>query len=409
MIQCGNCGIDMEEGVSFCPMCGSAVEAPPQQAQPGSGNPAGTGCPPPPSAAPNPAPGPNYAAPPNPAHSAPPYPPAAPNPHPPYAQAPNQGWQAPPAYAAYAPAAPAGGSGNFFLENIVGLIPWALVLLVMLVLLVAGGGNFFDPLNFRNIFQQTMTLVPMAVGVVLTVRARGLDFSLAFVVTLTGFVWSASGSPVLALFAAVAAGALNGLLIAVLRLPSVMVSLVVSALIRGIALMGTDAMPVMMEITVESHIPLALVLALLALAGGFVYNCFTPLGKPAAQRAQSKGTAFQFLAYPLAALLAGFTGILMVMRMRAFAPTMAGDFYFVPLVLIWAAVSSTKLADNRFVPVLYGAVVIGLYSILSNLFNLLGVDAYIQMLANSLLTLFFLVGAGFARLPAAKRDSSGMQ
>lgn len=130
-----------------------------------------------------------------------------------------------------------------------GLITAALVLIGLLALLAAVSAR---PLGYDDIAQlgaSGVTLAILAVGQTVVVIAGGLDLSAAAVVSLVNCVlatWSpdGSGSPLLLIGVGIATGvlcgAVNGLLVAALRLQPIVVTLSTMFILQGLTLLVMD-------------------------------------------------------------------------------------------------------------------------------------------------------------------------
>ncbi len=275
------------------------------------------------------------------------------------------------------------------------------LLIVLMLGIGAAGRMFFSPINARNIAMQLFSMLPFAAGFILTCRAAGPDFSLAGLASLGGCVFAVTHSIVLAIIACIVAGAFSGLLIAVLRAPAVITSLMLIPLYVGICLLVTQGMPEPLESSVPPWV-LLLVVGLVVFGLGVLYNALTPIGLPAAQRKWTKSLA-AFLAYPVAGAMAGVSSILIMYRIQAFAPSFGGWSLVPTLVFIWAVVYSSRALDNRIAPVLYGALGLWLWTALGNALSILSFSPYAQYIVQTIITLPMVIVAVLAN-PKALRE-----
>jgi ribose transport system permease protein len=117
----------------------------------------------------------------------------------------------------------------------------AAVLVIGLALSFASG-VFFTQANLLNIFRQASLLFLMASGLTLVVLAAGIDLSIganvALSACLAGSIIKATGSPlegaVVALACGTAIGVVNGVLVALLRMPSFIATYGMMWLINGL-------------------------------------------------------------------------------------------------------------------------------------------------------------------------------
>ena len=118
----------------------------------------------------------------------------------------------------------------------------AVLIFAALFLLVVTLKHGFTAFDLRALCVNAMPLALIALGQFLIVLARGLDLSLGPVASVAGAVMAltATAHPALGLAAplgiGLAAGLGNGLLVAVLRLPPIIVTLATMSIWQGIAL-----------------------------------------------------------------------------------------------------------------------------------------------------------------------------
>ncbi len=123
----------------------------------------------------------------------------------------------------------------------------AFVLLFAFFAIVLGDDGFTSQTNLLNIVRQTVPVTVMAVAVVFVLSAREIDLSLGSVVALSALV-TAKVLQTESLALAVAAGlgvglgigAVNGLFVTLLRLPSFLVTLATLGIVAGLARTITD-------------------------------------------------------------------------------------------------------------------------------------------------------------------------
>ena len=143
--------------------------------------------------------------------------------------------------------------------GVVGLIPFLLVLIVIGMTLVEP--RFYGLPNLFNILRNTSFLAIMACGQMLVMIVGGMDLSVGATAALASVIAAKvmAGAPealgvdsgvamALGIFisigSAAAVGLLNGLCSALLRVPSLIVTLGTLSIVSGITLMMTSGMPV---------------------------------------------------------------------------------------------------------------------------------------------------------------------
>lgn len=135
--------------------------------------------------------------------------------------------------------------GQLFRTDL-GFIPVLITLIVIVVFFqVLSGGLFLNPTNITNLFLQTATYGFLGLGIVLVLLLGEIDLSIAAVATFSSVVMAdlseRAGAPALvAIVAALAVGALigafNGYFVAVLRIPSFIVTLAGNIAFSGLVI-----------------------------------------------------------------------------------------------------------------------------------------------------------------------------
>lgn len=364
MSFCSECGAPLN-GASVCPRCGYAAEPAQAQAQPSA--------------------------------------------QPAYQQAQYQpqpmAYSPPPSYAP--PKQPSSGGLTFFCEKVVGLIPIGLLLIATIVIMIIS--IILQPhfaTNFGKLFPSTwLPTVGLMVGAALTVRAWGLDFSLPYVAMIGGLVYASTHSILLAMLVCLMIGAINGGLLWLLKLPSYTM-IAIAVILAAIGMFANGGSPIkleMAEAATNTALTVSIITMVILIVGAFLYVVFTPLGKPRAARKPDRTTQLtQFLAYALAALLAGVGGVILVVRMGTFTSAAFGYTDLSLMILVWAALNSSKWFDNRFVPILLALLVHTMIRITMLCLIYIGAGSAVYYLVNGIFVLLFVAAAGIAGLPAKK-------
>ncbi|WP_435258252.1 ABC transporter permease [Thioclava sp. FR2] len=212
---------------------------------------------------------------------------------------------------------------------------------------------FIRPGNLANVFNDTAPLMILAVGQMMVILTKCIDLSVAANLALTGMVaalMNGAGVPlpmvlltVLAMGAAL--GAVNGLLIWKVGIPSIVVTLGTMTIFRGVIFLMTAGkwvnahemtdgfkalprtillgLPVMSWVAVGVILIFAVVLGRTALGRSF----FAVGGNPhAAVYAGIDVGRTQFMAFVFSGMLAGLTGYLWVARYAVAYVDIAGGF-----------------------------------------------------------------------------------
>jgi len=135
--------------------------------------------------------------------------------------------------------------GQLFRADL-GFIPVLFTLIVIVIFFqVISGGLFLNSTNITNLFLQTATYGFLGLGIVLVLLLGEIDLSIAAVATFCSVIMAdlseRAGAPAfVAILAALATGALvgtfNGFFVAVLRIPSFIVTLAVNIAFSGLVI-----------------------------------------------------------------------------------------------------------------------------------------------------------------------------
>jgi rhamnose transport system permease protein len=228
-----------------------------------------------------------------------------------------------------------------------------LVILAMTALIALRFPGFIAPANLASVFNDTSPLIILALGQMVVILTKAVDLSVAATLALCGMtaaLLNGMGLPLVLIIPAVTLlgailGAVNGLLVWKLDIPSIVVTLGTMTIYRGIIFLMTDgkwvnahemtdgfkAFPrtVILGLPVMSWIAIAIIVAFAVLVRG------TPLGRAffavggnphaAVYTGLSVGRT-QFMAFVLSGALAGLTGYLWVARYAVAYVDIAGGF-----------------------------------------------------------------------------------
>ncbi len=274
--------------------------------------------------------------------------------------------------------------------------------------------DFLSARNLSNLLQQSALTGIIAIGMTLVILTAGIDLSVGSTAALSGMIvailldgqvsipLSISGALLAGLLVGLAMGALS----ATLRLPAFIVTLAGLVSIRGAAYISTDGKPVGQNFPEEfifigggyvGFFPVSgLIFITITLLVGAVLR-FTTFGEylyavgsneEAARLSGVPVKAVQAAVFGLSGLLAALAGILLASRLTIAQPT---AFQGAELDAIAAVVlGGTSLFGGRggvsgtFIAVL-------LLTVLRNLFNLLGVGSFYQMVATGLILVLALI------------------
>ena len=279
------------------------------------------------------------------------------------------------------------------------LLPF-LTLIALFVGLIIATPNFFTQTNLSSVVRQTAVINIMALGMTMVIITGGIDLSVGSILALAGCLGTmtmTSGWPVWAgiavgILVGCLAGLLNGALTTRLRINPFIVTLGTLLIIRGVALILTNGMPVQNVPKAFSFLgegsigPVPFVLVILLVIAVIVHIILerTKLGRYAFAIGSNPDAAFYAgipvkfhttVIYGICGMLTGLAGMIESSRLMTGQPT-AGQGYELPAI---AAVviggGSLRGGEGSVVGTLIGAFIMGL---LSNGCDLLGIQPFVQ-------------------------------
>lgn len=291
----------------------------------------------------------------------------------------------------------------------------AVMLLALILLLWLTESTFATSDNIVNLLETNASLLIVAVGLTFVMLARGFDLSLGGMLALTGvlvaqFVGSGFGiglAIALALVLALAGGlGLNGLLIAGVRLPFLVVTLGTASLFRGVALVLTDGttkplfdQPFLVSLGTERvlGVPWSVIIAFVVVVVAMLVLRYTGYGRmvyavggneEAARIAGIPVAAVRFSVYGIAAALAGLAGILEAARLTSAAPTAATGIELTAAAAV--LLGGTKFTGGRgaMLGTLLGVLFLG---VLANGITLAEIEAYWQSIVAGIVVIAALL------------------
>ncbi|MGK9232099.1 ATP-binding cassette domain-containing protein [Inquilinus limosus] len=249
------------------------------------------------------------------------------------------------------------------------LVLAGLILLVLVGFGLAGPG-FLSFANLVSIGQQTAVIAIVGFAMTAVIIARGIDISVGSTLAVAGIVaaqaYGATGSPLLGILAALAAGGaiglINGLLISAVGISPFIATLATLAAGKGAALSlsGASSIPVDSPVLLWAGsadiagVPASLLLALLLLAGWWALLHRTVLGRwifavggnaGAARASLIPVRSVQTLTYVLAGMSAGLGAVVIIGRLGSAQPLAGTGLEFAAITA--AIVGGTKLSGGE--------------------------------------------------------------
>lgn len=229
----------------------------------------------------------------------------------------------------------------------------ALAILILLALIASRFPGFVSPLNLANVFTDTSPLIILALGQMVVIVTKCIDLSVAANLALTGMIaamMNGAGVPLPLILLTVIAlgatlGAVNGLLVWKLDIPSIVVTLGTMTIYRGIIFLLTDgkwinahemtegfkALPrqIFLGLPIMAWMAVAVIVLTVVLvrrtALGRAFFAVGGNAHAAVYTGISVGRT-QMAAFVISGALAGFTGYLWVARYAVAYVDIAGGF-----------------------------------------------------------------------------------
>src|SRR5882724_1234560 len=274
-------------------------------------------------------------------------------------------------------------------------------LVALCILIAALEPRFLSAGNLASVARQTAVITIIAMGMTMVMVSGGIDLSVGSVLSLSGVVGAfamVNGAPVVVgVAAAIATGAacgfLNGMAVAMLRIPPFIVTLGAMGIYRGIALLATDGKAVVGVPTSFGHLaegnlfgvlPVPLLIVLLVALATHLLLVNTQPGRycyaigsniEAARYSGIRVSRYQVLFYALLGALTGLAGSIESARLVTGQPT-AGEGYELRVIAA-VVIGGGSLAGGQgtVIGTIIGALIMG---VLANGANLLGISSFAQ-------------------------------
>ena len=289
-------------------------------------------------------------------------------------------------------------------RDLIGRYGTALAALVVFAVFSVAAANFFTVGNLLGIAKQVSHIAILGIGFSLALTVSELDLSFANLASLAavaiGTLVHAGTAPVLAMAVGLAVGLgggiANGLVVTLLKVPSLIATLAMAAIANGFAFMITGGVSVVGRWPAEfTQLGRGVLLGLPALVWwmgatvllaaaflkltrtGFRLLC-TGEALGAARLAGLPVRRLKLLGLALSGLCAGLTAILLTASLSSAAPNMAGDFLLTSIAAVMLGMTMFEPGHPNVPGTLVGALTIGM---LGNGLVLLGAPYYVQDIA----------------------------
>ena len=299
----------------------------------------------------------------------------------------------------------------------------ASVLLILVAVLTMLSDTFLAPSTIADVLRQVATVVTVGGFFTLLMVAGGIDLSVGAVVALSGIVSVSlvnAGVPVpIAFVAATAFGALvgsvNGFLVAILGVNSVIATLGTMYVTRGISLVSGEGRAIRAQDPEYAYlgngsigpVPLIVIVMVIALAIAIVLERRTLVGRYAVlvgsniRGARLSGVPARstlVALFVLTGAAAGWAGVMVSSRLGSAVSKVGVGFEFD--VIIAALLGGTSLlgGEGSIVGLLLGALIVGTAT---SGMNILGVETFVQRV---LLGVVLLAAVGLDAVVRARRN-----
>ncbi|MEU6549859.1 substrate-binding domain-containing protein [Streptomyces sp. NPDC046915] len=273
-------------------------------------------------------------------------------------------------------------------------------LIVLVIALSALSGDFLTTANLLNVGVQAAVTAVLAFGVTFVIVSAGIDLSVGSVAALSATVlaWSATshGVPVflavvLSVATGIAAGLVNGFLIAYGKLPPFIATLAMLSVARGLSLVISDGSPIPfpgsvshLGDTLGGWLPVpVLVMVVMGLIAAFVLgrtyigrSMYAIGGNEEAARLSGLRVKKQKLAiYAFSGLFAAVAGVVLAARLSSAQPQAADGYELDAIAAVVIGGASLAGGTGKASGTLIGALIL---AVLRNGLNLLNVSAFWQ-------------------------------
>lgn len=287
------------------------------------------------------------------------------------------------------------------------------ILLILCVFLSIASESFLSFGNLINILRQTAVLLILAVGVTGTIVAKGIDLSLAGVMSLSGcvcgFVLSKGLNPVFAIIASICVGIffglMNGVLVSVIKIPAFVSTYGVKYIANGLALMlmGSNifyGFPKSFQFLGVGYIgPMPVLVIISAVITLIMYLFYQKsiYGKRIYSVGANSTASYYsgiptvqtyLLVHVISSTCAAVAGVLQASRMNAAQAGMGDSFQMLAIAAVIIGGTSMSGGEGNVVGGIIGALIL---TLIVNGMNLLDVTAQAQPLITGAVIVFAVV------------------
>ncbi|MEH7098437.1 ABC transporter permease [Neobacillus vireti] len=281
-----------------------------------------------------------------------------------------------------------------------------IILALLIIVMTIVAPNFTDSSNILNVLKQSSITAILAAGMTVVILTGGIDLSVGSTLALSSVISvllsNAGTPPVIAMLVGVAvgyvAGAINGFLTAVPKLPAFIVTLGSMTYLRGLAYVITGGYPVVLAskqfkfigageilgiptpIYVMAIVYIIMIIVLkYTMFGRHVYAIGG--NEEAAHLTGIKVTRTLINVYSISGLLAGVSGVVMAGRLFSGQPMVGIGFELDAIAAVVLGGTSFVGGRGRIQGTIIGVLIV---AVLTNGMTLLNVDFYWQQVVKGI-------------------------
>lgn len=273
-------------------------------------------------------------------------------------------------------------------------------LVVVTLVMILASDTFLTASNLSNIARQVSINAIIAVGMTCVILTGGIDLSVGPVMALSGTLTAglmvAGLPPGLAigagLLVGVAFGIGNGLFVAYLHMPPIIVTLATMGIARGFGLMYTDGYPIsglpewfaVFGRASVFGLQVPILIMLITYLAAYVLLQHTRIGRyiyaiggneEAVRLSGVRAARFKLLVYGISGFTAAIAGLVLTSRLMSGQPNAGVSFELDAIAAVVLGGASIAGGRGVIIGTLLGAMLLG---VLNNGLNMLGVSPYVQ-------------------------------
>ena len=283
-------------------------------------------------------------------------------------------------------------------------------LLLMIVFFSVMSGNFLTMRNLLNVVKQVSIYGIASVGMTYVILLGGIDLAtgsiISFINILAAYLMVNMGwNPILAVICSLVAstviGFLNGIIIAEIKMPALIVTFASQTIFAGVAYIICNGTPIsrfpesflVIGQGYVGPIPVPVIIMIICFAvGAFILvktyfgRYFYALGgnEEAAELSGIHVKKVKCLVYSLSGLFAGIAGLVMLARANTGQPNAGVGYEFDVITCVVLGGVSVNGGSGKISNVIAGVLIIG---VLSNGMVLLNISSYMQMVIKGIILL----------------------